>query len=79
MDNMSRAQERAEMLVGLEIDEEQEAAAEETSSSYYYDDFNRDCSLSTKQVISRFPLFALARVFQLLQDFVADRPDIGFS
>ncbi|XP_020246507.1 vesicle transport protein SFT2B isoform X2 [Asparagus officinalis] len=48
MDKMSRALERAKMLVGMEVDEEQQAA-EETSSTSFYDDFNRECTLTTKQ------------------------------
>lgn len=50
MDKMSKALEKAKMLVGMEVDEEQAAAAEEATSSSFYDDFNRDCTLSTKQV-----------------------------
>lgn len=51
---MNRAFEKAKMLVGLEVDDE-EQAVEETSSSFY-DDFNRDCTLSTKQRLYGFAI-----------------------
>ncbi|KAH7670784.1 Vesicle transport protein SFT2 protein [Dioscorea alata] len=47
MEKMSRALERAKMLVGMDVDEE--AAQEEASSSSFFDDFNRQCTLSTQQ------------------------------
>lgn len=49
METMSRALERAKMLVGMDVDEE--AAQEEASSSSFFDDFNRQCTLSTQQVV----------------------------
>lgn len=55
MDTMSRAFERARMLVGLEGAEEQ-AAADEDATSSFYDDFNRDCTLSTKQRLYGFAI-----------------------
>ncbi|ONK57785.1 uncharacterized protein A4U43_C09F4070 [Asparagus officinalis] len=55
MDKMSRALERAKMLVGMEVDEEQQAA-EETSSTSFYDDFNRECTLTTKQRLYGFAI-----------------------
>ena len=49
MEKISRALERAKMLVGMDVDEE--AAQEEASSSSFFDDFNRQCTLSTQQVV----------------------------
>lgn len=50
---MSRALEKAKMLVGMEVDEE---AAEEETSSSFIDDFNRDCTLSTTQRLYGFAI-----------------------
>ncbi|OVA15462.1 Vesicle transport protein [Macleaya cordata] len=47
MDKMNQTWERMKIMVGFEGDEE-EAAAEEESLSFM-DDFNRQCTLSTKQ------------------------------
>ncbi|KAK8956843.1 hypothetical protein KSP39_PZI001257 [Platanthera zijinensis] len=51
MEKMSRALERAKMLVGMEVDEE--APAEDPS---FLDDFNRHCTLSTKQRLYGFTI-----------------------
>ncbi|WOL02383.1 hypothetical protein Cni_G11102 [Canna indica] len=48
-ETMSRALERAKMLVGMESDEES-PAQEAQSSSSFFDEFDRNCTLSTKQV-----------------------------
>lgn len=46
---MNQALEKMKMIVGMEVDEEQQE--EESSSSFaFMDDFNRNCTLSTKQV-----------------------------
>ncbi|PKA66745.1 hypothetical protein AXF42_Ash003400 [Apostasia shenzhenica] len=52
MEKMSRALERAKMLVGMEVDEE---VPDEASSSFF-DDFNRQCTLSTKQRLYGFAI-----------------------
>ncbi|KAH0451373.1 hypothetical protein IEQ34_018672 [Dendrobium chrysotoxum] len=49
MEKMSRALERAKMLVGMEVDEEVP-----TESPSFFDDFNRQCTLTTKQSILVF-------------------------
>ena len=50
---MNQALEKMKMIVGMEVDEEQQE--EESSSSFaFMDDFNRNCTLSTKQVPSLF-------------------------
>lgn len=43
---MNQALERMKMLVGMEVDDEEQQQQE----SSYIDDFNRNCTLSTKQV-----------------------------
>ncbi|KAF9684140.1 hypothetical protein SADUNF_Sadunf04G0086800 [Salix dunnii] len=50
MEKMNQAFERVKMLVRMEVeDEEQGVATVESSSFSFMDDFNRDCTLSTKQ------------------------------
>ncbi|KNA23690.1 hypothetical protein SOVF_022830, partial [Spinacia oleracea] len=47
-----QAVERMKMLVGMEVDDEESAAVNSTadeSSFGFIDDFNRNCTLSTKQ------------------------------
>lgn len=52
MEKMNVAFEKVKMLVGMEVDEESAAVRNEDSSSSFafMDDFNRNCTLSTKQV-----------------------------
>jgi hypothetical protein len=54
MDKMNLALEKMKMLVGMEVEEEEEerqAASLEANGSFsFMDDFNRSCTLSTKQV-----------------------------
>lgn len=52
MDQMNKAYEKMRMLVGMEVDEPQTASLQESNSfsQSLVDDFNRDCTLSTKQV-----------------------------
>ncbi|EXB64070.1 Vesicle transport protein SFT2B [Morus notabilis] len=52
MEKMNNALERMKMLVGMEVEEEDTTAA----SDSFIDDFNRNCTLSTKQ---RFYGFAI--------------------
>nr|CAD1836948.1 unnamed protein product [Ananas comosus var. bracteatus] len=56
MEKMSKALEKAKMLVGLEVDEEN--AQEEESS--FFDDFNRQCTLSTQQRLYGFAICLVA-------------------
>ncbi|XP_059454849.1 uncharacterized protein LOC132185047 isoform X2 [Corylus avellana] len=52
MDKMNQALEKMKMLVGMEVEEEEErqAASLEANGSFsFMDDFNRSCTLSTKQ------------------------------
>lgn len=48
MEKMSQAMEKVRMLVGIEVEDNQQA--DEESSFAFMDDFNRNCTLSTKQV-----------------------------
>lgn len=51
MQKMNQAFEKVKMLVGMEVEDEEEGVATVESSSFtFMDDFNRDCTLSTKQV-----------------------------
>ena len=54
MEKMNQAFEKMKMLVGVEVDDERQASTatiDDGSSSWFMDDFNRNCTLSTKQVI----------------------------
>lgn len=53
MERMNQAFEKVKMLVGMEVDEESPQPADSDSFSFM-DDFNRQCTLSTKQVSSSF-------------------------
>jgi hypothetical protein len=53
MEKMNQALEKMKMLVGMEVEEEEErqaASLEENGSFSFMEDFNRSCTLSTKQV-----------------------------
>lgn len=52
MEKMNQAFEKVKMLVGMEVDEEDQASAALQQDSNFMDDFNRNCTLSTKQVIN---------------------------
>ncbi|THU49789.1 hypothetical protein C4D60_Mb06t13220 [Musa balbisiana] len=54
METMSRALDRAKMLVGMESDEE--SLAQEAQSSSFFDEFDRNCTLSTKQRLYGFAI-----------------------
>ncbi|XP_042026402.1 vesicle transport protein SFT2B-like [Salvia splendens] len=55
MEKMNQAFERVKMLVGMEVDDEEEQQQQQESSSYM-DDFNRNCTLSTKQRLYGFAI-----------------------
>lgn len=58
-----QAVERMKMLVGMEVDDEESAAVNSTtdeSSFSFIDDFNRNCTLSTKQRIQGFAICFVA-------------------
>ncbi|MBA0628437.1 hypothetical protein Godav_023162 [Gossypium davidsonii] len=56
MEKMNNAFEKMKMLVGIEVeDEHQQPAIEEDGNSFsFMDDFNRQCTLTTKQSILVF-------------------------
>ncbi|KAJ6817827.1 vesicle transport protein SFT2B isoform X1 [Iris pallida] len=58
MEKMSRALEKAKMLVGMEVAEE---VPEQEDS--FFDDFNRDCTLSTQQRLYGFAICLVAGLF----------------
>ncbi|KAK4567273.1 hypothetical protein RGQ29_003187 [Quercus rubra] len=59
MERMNQALEKMKMIVGMEVDEEQQE--EESSSSFaFMDDFNRNCTLSTKQRLYGFAICFVA-------------------
>ncbi|XP_021825385.1 vesicle transport protein SFT2B isoform X2 [Prunus avium] len=58
MEKMNQAYEKVKMLVGMEMDEDDHEAASSSAlqDTNFIDDFNRNCTLSTKQ---RFYGFAI--------------------
>ncbi|KAK9134130.1 hypothetical protein Syun_013460 [Stephania yunnanensis] len=61
MEKMNQALERVKIMVGMEVDEDEEVADVSSSSSWSFaDDFNRHCTLSTKQRIYGFAICFVA-------------------
>ncbi|KAJ9171041.1 hypothetical protein P3X46_019092 [Hevea brasiliensis] len=57
MEKMNQAFEKMKMLVGMEVEDEEQAPEPEDSSSFsFMDDFNRSCTLSTKQRLYGFAI-----------------------
>ncbi|KAH6833830.1 Got1/Sft2-like vescicle transport protein family [Perilla frutescens var. hirtella] len=54
MEKMNQAFEKMKMLVGMEVDDEEQLQPQQESS--YIDDFNRSCTLSTKQRLYGFAI-----------------------
>ncbi|XP_038705369.1 vesicle transport protein SFT2B isoform X2 [Tripterygium wilfordii] len=48
MDRMNQAFEKVKMLVGMEVEDDEEQEAADNNSSFM-DEFNRECTLTTKQ------------------------------
>ncbi|XWS41218.1 hypothetical protein CRYUN_Cryun17cG0061900 [Craigia yunnanensis] len=59
MEKMNHAFEKMKMLVGMEGEDEHQQPALEDGNSFFLDDFNRHCTLTTKQ---RFYGFAICLV-----------------
>ncbi|KAK2978399.1 hypothetical protein RJ640_026830 [Escallonia rubra] len=59
MEKMNQAMEKVKMLVGMEVDDE---PAQEESSFAFVDDFNRNCTLSTKQRLHGFVICLVAGI-----------------
>ncbi|KAL1319131.1 hypothetical protein HN51_071437 [Arachis hypogaea] len=77
METMNRAFEKVKIMVGMEVeDEEQRATALDDSSSYaFMDEFNRNCTLSTKQRLYGFAIcFSAGLTFTLLSMLVFLKP-----
>ncbi|XP_076894932.1 uncharacterized protein LOC143547374 [Bidens hawaiensis] len=62
MDKMSQAMEKMRMLVGIEVEDnnQQHNADDEESTFAFMDDFNRNCTLSTKQRLYGFAICLVA-------------------
>ncbi|PSR88069.1 Vesicle transport protein like [Actinidia chinensis var. chinensis] len=58
MEKMNQAFEKVKMLVGMEVEEEH--PPEDESSFAFIDDFNRNCTLSTKQRLQGFVICLVA-------------------
>ncbi|XP_023522029.1 vesicle transport protein SFT2B-like, partial [Cucurbita pepo subsp. pepo] len=57
MEKMNQAFEKMKMLVGVEVDDEASTATiNDDNSSWFMDDFNRNCTLSTKQRLYGFAI-----------------------
>ncbi|XP_058779321.1 uncharacterized protein LOC131653250 [Vicia villosa] len=77
MDKMNKAFEKVKMMVGMEVeDEEQQASALDNESSFaFMDDFNRNCTLTTKQRLYGFAIcFATGVTCTLLSMLVFLKP-----
>ncbi|KAK8619286.1 hypothetical protein V6N13_133251 [Hibiscus sabdariffa] len=69
MDKMNNAFEKMKMLVGMEVEDGQEQPAIEDGNSFsFMDDFNRQCTLTTKQ---RFYGFAICLAAGLTCTFLS--------
>ncbi|RXH74175.1 hypothetical protein DVH24_028896 [Malus domestica] len=62
MEKMNQAFEKMKMLVGMEVDEEDQASAALQQDSNFMDDFNRNCTLSTKQRLYGFSICLAAGI-----------------
>ncbi|CAL0333201.1 unnamed protein product [Lupinus luteus] len=78
MEKMNKAFEKVKIMVGMEVeDEEQQAAAldDNNGNFAFMDDFNSNCTLSTKQRLYGFAIcFAAGLTFTLLSMLVFLKP-----
>lgn len=73
MENMNKAFEKMKIMVGMEVDEEEPIQSE--SSFAFMDDFDRNCTLSTKQRLQGFAIcFASGLACTLLSMLVFLNP-----
>ncbi|XP_047318541.1 vesicle transport protein SFT2B-like [Impatiens glandulifera] len=73
MEKMNHAFEKVKILVGMEVEEEE--PAQEESSFAFIDDFNRNCTFSTKQRLYGFAIcLASGLTFTLLSLLVFFNP-----
>lgn len=59
MEKMNHAFEKMKMLVGMDVDDEESAVENDSNSFAFIGDFNRQCTLTTKQVQLSFFFFNL--------------------
>ncbi|KAI3978709.1 hypothetical protein MKX01_015884 [Papaver californicum] len=72
MEKMNRTWEKMKIMAGIDVEEDEEAAAEEES---FTEDFNRQCTLSTKQRFYGFAIcFAAGLTCTLLSMLVFFHP-----
>ncbi|KAK6923638.1 Vesicle transport protein, Got1/SFT2-like [Dillenia turbinata] len=75
MEKMNRAVEKVKMMVGMEVEVEEEQLATSDDTFSFMDDFNRNCTLSTKQRFYGFVICLVAGLTcTLLSMFVFFNP-----
>ncbi|XP_058180729.1 uncharacterized protein LOC131299152 isoform X1 [Rhododendron vialii] len=77
MDKMNQAFEKVKILVGMEV--EDELPAEDETSFAFLDDFNRNCTLSTKQRLHGFVICLVAGLTCTLLSFLVFFNPIKFG
>ncbi|KAI8543097.1 hypothetical protein RHMOL_Rhmol08G0191800 [Rhododendron molle] len=77
MDKMNQAFEKVKILVGMEV--EDELPAEDETSFAFLDDFNRNCTLSTKQRLHGFAICLVAGLTCTLLSFLVFFNPIKFG
>ncbi|KAL9460990.1 hypothetical protein AB3S75_004060 [Citrus x aurantiifolia] len=63
MEKMNHAFEKMKMLVGMDVDDEESAVENDSSSFAFIDDFNRQCTLTTKQRLYGFAICFSVGIF----------------
>ncbi|KAF7813352.1 vesicle transport protein SFT2B [Senna tora] len=76
MEKMNKAFEKVKIMVGMEVEDEQQTAALEESNSFsFMDEFNQNCTLSTKQRLYGFAIcFVAGFTFTLMSMLVFFNP-----
>ncbi|XP_054785754.1 uncharacterized protein LOC129292218 [Prosopis cineraria] len=76
MEKMNKAVEKVKKMVGMEVEDEQQTAVLEESNSFsFMDEFNQNCTLSTKQRLYGFAIcFVAGFTFTLLSMLVFFNP-----
>ncbi|CAI8604230.1 unnamed protein product [Vicia faba] len=75
MEKMNKAFEQVKMMVGMKVEEQQAATLDNESSFAFMDDFNRNCTLTTKQRLYGFAIcFATRVTCTMLSMFVFLKP-----
>ncbi|KAK9231571.1 hypothetical protein WN943_021809 [Citrus x changshan-huyou] len=63
MEKMNHAFEKMKMLVGMDVDDEESAVENDSNSFAFIDDFNRQCTLTTKQRLYGFAICFSVGIF----------------